>query len=206
MTDPYAAAPEPPTDTRRVGTALLVLGGFLLGFVAVAAMLFLRAPDGSAPAEPAVARLIQAPNGYVPLADATSGGGPLTEGRAATLLDRADVPGFRTGVLRAFRRPPGDAPRAVVVLAVEVRGVDQAAALARGYYDAAIRTGATAFPVPAALAGHGFHDEPDTAGRHAQRVVFARGARVFVVSVVTPAASTDTAEVVDLATRQAAAT
>ena len=208
MHDPFAAAPEPPADRSRVGCGLALLGLFLLGFVGVLAMLFLRAPGGpSIPGagrgESPLAALLREPPGYVRLDDAGSGGGRLSEGQAATVLGRADVPGYSDGVLRAWGRNPGEPPRAVVVLLVEVETGAQATALKDGYVARARAAGATAFATPGPLGGEGLHDVPDASGRHAQRVVFTRGVRLFVVSVVSPQRERDTTEVVELAEQQA---
>lgn len=207
MSDPYGVPPEPPAERSRIGCAVALVGCFAVGFVGVLAMLFLRAPDGggNVPAASRLARLLREPPGYEPLPDAGSGGGPLSEGMAATVLGRTDVPGFADGVLRAWGRGRGEPPRAVVVLAVEVKTPDQALALSRGYVARALDGGATAFSTPTALGAAAFHDQPDASGRHAQRVVFTRANRLFVVSIVTQARERDTSEVVRLATAQAAA-
>ncbi|HVF03564.1 MAG TPA: hypothetical protein VNA20_01870 [Frankiaceae bacterium] len=206
VSDPYGVPPEPPAERSRLGCAVALFALFVLGFVGVLALLFLRAPDGGhdAPAESGLTRLLREPPGYAPLPDAGSGGGPLSEGMAATALGRNDVPGFADGVLRAWGRGRGEPPRAVVVLAVEVGTPDQALELRRGYVARALDRGATPFATPFALDAAAFHDQPDASERHAQRVVLTRENVLFVVSVVTQSRERDTSEVVRLATAQAA--
>ena len=206
MHEPYAAAPEPPAGRSRLGCGLALLALFLVGFVGVGSMLLLRAPDrpgGSG--ESPLAGLLVRPAGYVAVDDGRSGGGRLSEGRAALVLGRDDVPGYSDGVLRAWGRRPGEPPRAVVVLVVEVETGQQAAEVRRAYVARALAAGATPFATPDDLGADAFHETPDAAGRVAQRVVFTRGVRLFVVSVVTPARERDTREVVALATEQAVA-
>jgi hypothetical protein len=208
VTEPWAppdagaagGADDEPGGGSRLGCAVALVVLFLAGFVGVGAVLLLRAPDGDS----TLGALVRAPAGYVRLDDAEAGGGPLSADRAAALLARADVPGFQDGVLRAWGRRPGEPVRAVVVLAVEVGTAEQAGALRRDYAAAAVRRGATPF-APGIDGADAFQDVPDDAGRYAQRVVLSRGARLFVVSVVTPARDGDPAEVRDLAARQAAA-
>ena len=200
---PFVPPPEPPAEPpaarSRAGAFLLFVTLFGVGFVGVLAVILLRAPDDAA--GPRI--VLQPPAGYVLLDDARSGGGRLDESRAAAVLGQRDVPGFRAGLLRAWGRRPGEPPRSVVLLGIELRSAEQAEAVRRAYLESVLRRGATSFGTPG-LDGNGFHDVPDRAGRHAQRVVFTRGARLFVVSVVTPERETDTGEVVRLATRQAA--
>jgi hypothetical protein len=200
-TAPPLAAPPAPGRASRAGCALALVGLFLLGFVGVGAVLLLRAPGGGS----ALGELIRPPPGYVRLDDAEAGGGTLSEARAAALLGRADVPGFEGAELRAWGRRPGEPVRAVVVLAVELGSRGDAEALRASYVRDALARGATAFAPPEGIGAGAFLAPPDEAGRYAQRVAFARGPRVFVVSVVTPDRDTDTAEVVRLALDQAAA-
>lgn len=198
--DAWAAPPLADERHSRVGCALALVGLFLLGFVTVGAGMLLRAPDGGS----ALGNAIQPPIGYVRLDDAEAGGGTLDEARTAAVLGRSDVPGFEEAELRAWGRRPGEPVRAVVVLAVRLDSRANAAALRSAYVQGALARGATAFAPPQGLDAGAFFDTPDSAGRHAQRVVFARGPRLFVVSVVTPARDPDTAEVVRLALAQAA--
>ncbi len=206
MTDAWTPQPEPPAERSRLGCALAMVGLFLVGFVGTGAVLFLRAPDHpGTPAEPPLAHLLVEPDGYRRLPDASSGGGRVSAAAAATLLGAPEVPGFRDGVLRAWGRAPGEPPRAVVVLLVELDSPERALATRRAYAAALRPRGATPFATPTSLAADGLLEGRDPSGRFTQRVVVARGTRLYVVSVVTPAADEDTAEVVALATRQAAA-
>ena len=170
--------------------------GVVLGFVAVLAVLLLRAPgdDGG------LAATIAPPPGYVLLDDARSGGGRVSASRAASHLGLPGVPGFRDAALRAWGRRAGEPERAVVVLAVRLGTPEEATAVRDAWAAAERRAGATPF---ATAAGPGFREPPDTAGRHAQRVGVTRGDRLYVVAVLTPAAESDTSEVVSLATAQA---
>ncbi|HEU0129566.1 MAG TPA: hypothetical protein VFQ85_01065 [Mycobacteriales bacterium] len=194
MSDPLA---PPPSPFARAGCVVALVALFVVGFAGVGAVLLLRAPDSAAPAEsPLVARIAR-PDGYVLLDDTESGGGRLPESRAATLLGVPAIEGYRDGVLRAFGRPPGEPPRAVVVLVLDVGTPEAATALASRYRDAAVRAGATTVTAPApylALA-----EPPDAAGRYAQRVVVARDRRLWVVSVVTPDRAAPPAEPLALA-------
>lgn len=199
--DAWTAPPLADERPSRAGCGLAFAGLFLLGFVAVGAVLLLRAPGGGSSAGDA----IRPPPGYVRLDDAESGGGTLSEAGTAAVLRRDDVPGFEGAELRAWGRRPGEPVRAVVVLAVRLRSPADAAALRAAYVTAALDRGATPFAPPEGLDAGAFLDPPDDAGRHAQRVAFARGSRMFVVSVVTPERETDIAEVVRLALDQAAA-
>lgn len=192
VTDPYAALDTAPPSRAPKVLALLAL--FSLGFVAVLGMLFLRAPRDLRVAEPP---------GYVRISDADSGGGNLSASRTASTLGLTGVNGFERGVLRAFGRPGVEPPRAVVVMVVEQSSAERA----RELHDAAIaamaRRGATAFATPEGF--HGYHDAPDTSGRHRQRVAFRRGDEFHLVTVYTQAREDDTSEVVELARAQARA-
>ncbi|HWL36217.1 MAG TPA: hypothetical protein VNQ77_08470 [Frankiaceae bacterium] len=200
--DAWAAPPLADERASRAGCALALVGLFLLGFVAVGAVLLLRAPDGGS----SLGDDIRPPAGYVRLDDAESGGGTLSEARTADVLRTGDdVPGFEDAELRAWGRRPGEPVRAVVVLAVQLGSPADAVALRVAYVDAVLDRGATPFAPPQGLDAGAFFEPPDSAGRHAQRVAFARGSRMFVVSVVTPERDPDTAEVVRLALDQAAA-
>ncbi len=189
MTDPYATWPEPERPSRGCGL-LVFVGLFLVGFAGVLAFLFLRAPS-----DPGIAT----PPGYVRLSEAEAGGGNLSETRTARLLGIPDVPGYRDGVLRSYGRPPGQPPRAVLVLAVES---DDAQALLDQAVAAMAARGGTPFATPPGLTG--YHDVPDERGRYVQRVLFRRGDVVYAVSVLTPQRDDDTSEVVRLAERQRA--
>lgn len=191
MTDPYAPLDPPPSRAPRV---LLFAALFALGFVAVLGMVFLRAPGGLPVAEPP---------GYVRISDAESGGGTLSASRTATALGIAEVDGFERGVLKAFGRVGDGPPRAVVVMVVEQSSPDRA----RWLHDAALyamsQRGGTAFATPEGF--HGYHDVPDTSGRHRQSVAFHRGELFHLVTVYTQTRENDVAEVVDLALAQARA-
>lgn len=190
VTEPYAAPPEP-VEASRSGCVLGFVALFLLGFVGVLAVLFLRAPSGDGLGDE-----IAAPPGYVRLDDGESGGGPISARRVAERLGVAEVPGFRGGLLRAWGRAPGEPPRAVVVLVVRL---DSPASLVTAYGAAA----RSFEPIPVREGWVGFV-APDASGRWAQRVAFARGDLFYVVSVVTPSRDADTAEVLRLAERQSA--
>lgn len=187
MTDPYAW-PDPPPPAR--GPRVLVyVALFALGFAGVLAVLFLRAPRGID---------VPAPAGYVRLSDAEAGAGEMTASRTASHLGLARVDGFERGVLRAYGRPPGEAPKAVLVLVVEVA---DAPALRDAAVSAMRERGGTAFATPAGFSG--WYDVPDRQGRHVQRVAWVRGVRLYVVSLLTPEREEDVREVVAIAEGQA---
>jgi hypothetical protein len=191
VSDVYAAPPEP---RPRLG-CLFYAGLFLAGFVGIGALfLFVRAP-GRTPAD-ALGDSITPPSGYARLDDAEAGAGAQSSGDVESLLG-VPVPGFERAVSRAWGKAPDEPSRAVVVLVVRLGSAGDATTLADAYV-AAHR--ATAFSAPAPL--RGFQDGPDAGHRYAQRVVFARDAEVWVVSVVTPAQETDTSEVVRIALAQ----
>ncbi|HEV2889318.1 MAG TPA: hypothetical protein VGX28_03000 [Frankiaceae bacterium] len=185
MTDPYAS-PEP-VPPSRAPRAMLFVGLFLLGFVGVLGLLFLRAPR---PPD------FVSPPGYVRISAEQAGGANLSESRTARLLGIPDVPGWEHAVLRAYGRPPGEPPRAVVVLAIESSEAQRALEVAVAAADAR----GERFPTPEGLVG--YHDTQDAQGRYVQRVLFRRGDVVYSVSVLTVRRDEDTSEVVRLAERQ----
>jgi hypothetical protein len=181
--------------SSRLGCALALVGLFLAGFVGVGAVLLLRAPGPSATAS--LGDSIVPPPGYVRLDDGEAGAGGQSAGSTATLLGVPSVPGYQDAVLRAWGRAPDQPSRAVVVLLVRLASDADATALRDAYVRAATSRGAVAFGTPEPL--RGLREPADEAGRFAQRVVVARGVRLYVVSVVTPTRETDTSEVVRLA-------
>jgi hypothetical protein len=192
---------EPAARGRRPFGCLTAIGLFLVGFVGVALVLFRPAPTiSSSPLGDAIVP----PAGYLRLDDSESGGGRLDASRAAELLNRTSLPSFRDGLLRAWGRAPGEPSRAVVILVLDLGSPADAEAAQAAYATARRSLGATPFGTPEGLRANGFADIPDDAGRYAQRVAFTSGTRLLVVSVVTPAAETDHAEVVRLAVRQSA--
>jgi hypothetical protein len=200
VTDAWAP-PDAPGETRsRAGCVVALVVLFLAGFAGVATVALLRAPDGRPGTGTALETAIVPPPGYVPLDDATSGGGPLTAARAASVLGLPRIEGYRDGVLHAWGREPGAPVRGVVVLVVEVASPAGATALRDAYVARATARGATPFDAPDPL--RGVRDGPDSGGRYAQRVAFATGSRLWLVSVVTPDRETDPAEVVLIAQRQ----
>jgi hypothetical protein len=191
--DAFAAPPEPPARRGALGCAMLA-GLFLLGFVGIGAIVLLRAPGRD---HDSLGDRIVPPAGYARLDDAEAGAGEQTEGDVASLLGVASVPGFDRAVSRAWGKAPDEPSRGVVVLLVRVASPADAARLAETY---AGDHAATAFSAPAPL--RGFRDGPDAGHRYAQRVVFAQGNDVWVVSVVTPQRESDTHEVVRIALAQ----
>jgi hypothetical protein len=212
VTDPYDAAPEPassePASSDRssgCGLWLLLIGLFTLTFVAVAALMYLRAPDpaGDASRESPLSAVIVAPEGYDRLSEDEAGGGRLDETRTGIVLSSpGDIPGFEDALLLSWGRPRDEAPRAVVVLAVQLDSAAHAEALLGTYRGVARVPGVTEFPTQAGWVG--FHQREEGAERYAQRVAFTKGDRLFVVSVVSPEHENDTSEVLALARRQAA--
>ena len=178
------------------------LVSFVVGFAGFGALLYLRAPDapGQQPESPLAAVLL-VPEGYERLPDEVAGGGRLDEARAGRLLSVPAIPGFQDGLLRSWGRPRGKTPRAVVVLAVQLATPADAAALFGRYRGVAQSPDLEEFETREGWVG--FHQREN--GRFAQRVAFASGSRVFVVSVVTPKHESSTREVRALADRQAAA-
>jgi hypothetical protein len=198
MTDANDAAPPP----FRPGCVVTLVVSFVVGMAVVgAALLFVRAPSGGpASDESPLAAVVVEPAGYVRLDESVAGGGRLCATRAASLLSVSSVPGFRDALLRSWGRPPGEEPRAVVLLAVRLDSAASAGALVRSYAAAAGGTGVPSRDGWVAVRGQ------DESGRYAQRVAFARDDLVFVVSVVTPAEEKSTREVLALADAQAATT
>ena len=174
---------------------VISLALFLVGFVVVGAVLLLRAPGD--PRTSSLAAEIVPPSGYVLLDDGGAGAGPQTAGSTASLLGVGAVHGWRDALLRAWGRRPGEDARAVVVLLVAVDSAAHAEALRDGYVAA---HASTAFSAPEPL--RGFREGPDDAGRYQQRAVFARGNRLWVVTVVSPRQESSTTEVVHLALSQ----
>jgi hypothetical protein len=193
VSDAFAAPPEPPARRGPLG-CLMFVGLFLLGFAGIGAIVLLRAPGRD---HDSLGDKIVPPTGYVRLDDAEAGAGEQTEGDVSSLLGVVSVPGFDRAVSRAWGKAPDEPSRGVVVLLVHVTSPDDATRLADGYVAA---HGATAFSAPAPL--RGFRDGPDAGHRYAQRVVFAQGDDVWVVSVITPARESDTHEVVRIALAQ----
>ncbi|HEX8004426.1 MAG TPA: hypothetical protein VF519_17195 [Mycobacteriales bacterium] len=183
MTDPYAAWPEPPARSRA--PLLLVLASlFGAGFVAVAALLWLRAPDGAP--EPR-----GRPPGYVELREEWS---YLTGEQAADYLGIREVPGFRSATLRAYGRRDGEPLRAVAFLDL---AADDPTAARDAVVAAAVLRGAHTFDTPAGMIG--YLDVQDSKGRFRQRVLSVEGGLLRVVTVFTPHRDADTAEIVRLA-------
>lgn len=205
MTDPYDAAPEPSSKrSSGCGLWLLLAGLFTLTFVAVAALMFLRAPDpaGEASRESPLAAVIVAPGGYDRLSEDEAGGGRLDEMRTRIVLTSAgEIPGFEDALLLSWGRPRNETPRAVVVLAVQLDSAANADALLASYRAVAKSPGLTEFPTQEGWLG--FHQREEGAERYSQRVAFVKGDRLFVVSVVSPKHENDTSEVLTLARRQA---
>ncbi len=213
MANPFEPPPAPgaagplaePARSSRAGCLVTLAVSFLVGFGLVGAFLFLRAPDAADPPAPRpespLAEVVLPPPGYERLPDATSGGGRLDAAGTARVMSVGRVDGFRDALLRAWGKPRGTSPRAVVVLAVQLDSPESAARLLASFQ------GYATSPDLEEIAGLpegwvGFL-ELDTGGRHAQRVGFAKGDRVFVVSVLTPATEPSTSEVLKLAHRQA---
>lgn len=189
----------------RLATGAIVVGMVALALLSFAGVLLLRPPwRTDAARRPAVADggvALVAPVGYDPIADADSGGGPQTVAAAQRLLGGVpSLPGYRGGTLRAWAWR-GTELRAVVVLGLAFETPAQATDAARAHLGAVRASGATTFPV--SLDGAtGYRGVRDPQGRYAQRVVFTRGARLYVVGTVTPAPSADPAAVLDHARRQ----
>ena len=203
MTGPFSAPPDEPLSSRSgCGFFLVLLGLFAIGFVGVGALLFLRAPDtGSTAAESPLAKVVVPPPGYDRLSEDEAGGGRLDETRTRIVLSSGAIAGFRDAMLVSYGRPRDQAPRAVVVLAVQLDSAANAEALLRSYRGVAQSPDLEGFPAPEGWVA--FHQREDAAGRYAQRVAFAKADRLFVVSVVTPKYERDTSEVLALARRQA---
>jgi hypothetical protein len=184
--------------SSRLGCALALVALFLVGFAGVGAVLLLRAPGPSSTV--ALGDTIVPPPGYVRLDDGEAGAGGQSAGSTATLLGVPSVPGYQDAVLRAWGRTPDQPSRAVVVLLVRLVSDADAVSLRDAYVRSATSRGAVAFAAPEPL--RGLREPADTAGRFTQRVVVARGARLYVVSVVTPARESEPSEVVRLALAQ----
>jgi len=204
VTDPYPAPAEEPSSRSGCVTAVWFVGLFLLSFAVFGALVFLRAPDrdGSDPdGVSPLAEVVVAPPGYVLLQESVAGGGRLNESRTARQLSAASVPGFRDAILVSWGRPAGEPPRAVVTLAVQLDSPASAEAAMRSFKAVATSPDLEGFVTPEGWVG--FH-QAEESGRFAQRVAFTKGDRLFVVSVVTPRRTGDTAEVLAHAQRQAA--
>jgi hypothetical protein len=191
----------------RLATGAIVVATVALALLSFAGVLLLRPPwrtDAARPPATAVPDggvTLVAPEDYDPIPDADSGGGPQTEAAAQRLLGGVPaLPGYRGGVLRAWAWR-GTELRAVVVLALAFETPGQAANAGAAHLGAVRAAGATSFPT--GLAGAtGYRDVRDPQGRYAQRVVFTRGARLYVVGTVTPERSADPSAVLAHARRQ----
>jgi hypothetical protein len=194
-------ATEPRPARGAVAVAMVSLA--VLSFAAV---LLLHPPWRTAPARPATPAglALVTPDGYDAIPDADSGGGPQTEAAARRLLGGIPaLPGYRGGVLRAWAWR-GTELRAVVVLALAFESPGDATGAAAAHLAAVRAAGATPFAVDLPGAA-GYRDVRDPQGRYAQRVVFTRGPRLYVVGTVTPRPDADPSAVLAHASRQYAA-
>jgi hypothetical protein len=202
----------PGTDDAepRLATGAIVAGMVALALLSFAGVLLLRPPWRAGAARPpavtavpdgGVAATLVAPEGYDPVPDADSGGGPQAEAAARRLLGGvAALPGYRGGTLRAWAWR-GAELRAVVVLALAFETPAEATRAGDAHLAAVRAAGATPFPTGIDGAS-GYRDVRDPQGRYAQRVVFTRGARLYVVGTVTPRRSADASALLAHARRQ----
>ncbi|MDQ1713400.1 MAG: hypothetical protein QOE45_2850 [Frankiaceae bacterium] len=202
------------TDVEEPALArgAVVVGMVALALLAFAGVLLLRppwrSPDAPAPtvatvADGGLSAALVKPEGYDPIPDADSGGGAQTEAAAQRLLGGVALPGYRGGVLRAWAWR-GTELRAVVVLGLAFDAPANAGSAAAAHLAAVRAGGATSFAVGIPGAA-GYRDVRDPQGRYAQRVVFTRGARLYVVGTVTPQRSADASAVLAHTARQYAA-
>jgi len=190
MSDPYEVpGPTPPARVSRVWWFVAM---FAVGFVTVLGVVYVRAPRAFQVVEPV---------GYVRLPESSAGGGDMTAAETARFLGIGPVDGYERGLLRSYGRPDGQPLRAVLVLVAETSSRSRAKALYDSTVTALGKRG-TSFATPAGFAG--YLDPPDPQNRYAQRVVWQRGDRVWVVTILTPKLDLDTWEVVRLARDQAA--